>query len=96
MHNPPHPGAFIEEMFLKELNLSVRDLADAISVSPSTMSRVISGKSGISPAMAVKLSAATGRSARSWMNMQGNYDLWHAEKALATDLKAIKKLKKAA
>jgi len=61
MHNPPHPGEFIQ------------------------------AKSGITPAMALRLSKALGRSPESWLAMQHQYDLWHAKREV--DLKSVKKFK---
>lgn len=78
MHNPPHPGEFINETYLGPLNVSIREAANKLVVSPSTFARLISGKSNISPVMALRLSKAFGRSPESWMQMQANYDLWSA------------------
>ena len=74
-HNPPHPGEFIDEVYLKPFGLSRNDVAHRLDVSPSTFSRLVNGKSDISPEMAIRLSRVLGRSARSWMAMQDNYDL---------------------
>ena len=80
MHNPPHPGEFIKEIYLEPYELSIRTLAESLGVSPSTLTRVINGQSGISPEMALRLSKAIGRSPESWLAMQHNYDLWVARK----------------
>lgn len=82
MHNPPHPGEFIREVYLEPYDLSIRSLAESLGVSASTLARVISGRSGISPEMALRLSKAIGRSPESWLAMQHNYDLWQAKKAV--------------
>ncbi|MHB8258271.1 MAG: HigA family addiction module antitoxin [Acidiferrobacterales bacterium] len=79
MHNPPHPGEFITEVYLKPNNLSGRELSAKLDVSASTLNRILKGKSGISPEMALRLSTALGRSAESWLSMQVNYDLWQAK-----------------
>ncbi len=60
------------------------------------LSRVLTGKAGISADMAVRLSAALGTSAESWLHMQANYDLWHAEKSLKRQVAKIEPLKLAA
>lgn len=79
MHNPPHPGEFITEVYLKPNGLSGRELAAKLGVSASTLSRVLTGTSGISPEMALRLSKALGRSPESWLAMQYNHDLWQAK-----------------
>ena len=85
MHNPPHPGEFIRSVYLEPFELSARALAEKLAVSPSTLNRIITGKSGISPEMALRLSKTLGRSAESWLAMQGYYDLWLAKQHIKLD-----------
>ncbi len=87
MHNPPHPGAFINEVYLAPHAISGRELALQLGVAASTLSRVLKETSGISPEMALRLSKALGRSPESWLMMQDHYDLWQARQTL--DLDAI-------
>ena len=82
MHNPPHPGEFITEVYLEPNNLSGRELAAKLGVAASTLHRVITGASGISPEMALRLSKALGRSPESWLAMQYNHDLWQAKQSV--------------
>ena len=77
-HNPPHPGEFIKEVYLEPFGVSANSVSKNLKVSPSTFSRLISGKSDMSSEMAIKLEAVLGRSAQSWMAMQNNYDLAQA------------------
>jgi addiction module HigA family antidote len=91
MHNPPHPGEFINKTYIEPYNTSIRSLAESLGVSPSTINRIINGQSAISPSMALRLSKAVGRSPESWLAMQYHYDLWHAKQDL--DLKDVKKMK---
>ncbi|MEO1901527.1 MAG: HigA family addiction module antitoxin [Alcanivorax sp.] len=90
MHNPPHPGEFIREVYLTPFGLSARQLAVKLAVSPSTLSRVLKGASGISPEMALRLSKALGRSPESWLAMQDTYDLWEARRAV--DLSGVESI----
>jgi len=83
MHNPPHPGEFITEVYLEPNNLSGRELAAKLGVAASTLNRVLTGTSGISPEMALRLSKALGRSAESWLAMQYNYDLWRTKQRVS-------------
>jgi addiction module HigA family antidote len=82
MHNPPHPGEFISEVYLAPFGVSGRDLARRLDVSASTLSRVLSGSSRVTPEMALRLSKAIGRSAESWLAMQDAHDLWVARQHL--------------
>jgi addiction module HigA family antidote len=85
MHNPPHPGEFITEVYMEPNGLSGRELATKLDVAASTLNRVLTGTSGISPEMALRLSKALGRSPESWLAMQGSYDLWQAKKNAVLD-----------
>ena len=82
MHNPPHPGEFIQATYMEPFSMSCRFLATKLNVAASTLNRVLKQQSGISPEMALRLSKALGRSPESWLAMQDNYDLWHARKHL--------------
>lgn len=85
MHNPPHPGEFIRSVYLEPFGFSARTLAKKLAVSPSTLNRIITGKSGISPEMALRLSKSLGRSPESWLAMQDAYDLWQAKRHTRLD-----------
>jgi antitoxin HigA-1 len=82
MHNPPHPGTFIQEIYLGPSNYSGRELALNLGVAASTLNRLLLGQSGISPEMALRLSKALGRSPESWLAMQDQYDLWQARQTV--------------
>ena len=90
MHNPPHPGAFIQEVYLTPNEMSGRELALQLGVAASTLNRVLNEASGVSPEMALRLSKALGRSPESWLMMQHNYDLWQAKQRL--DLGNVRKI----
>ncbi len=85
MHNPPHPGEFIREVYLEPFNLSYRSVALKLKVAPSTFLRLIKGQSNVTPEMALRLSKGLGRSPESWLTMQDNYNLWHARKSIDLD-----------
>jgi addiction module HigA family antidote len=82
MHNPPHPGEFIYDVYLEPSGISCRYLAKQWDVASSTLNRVLKGQSAISPEMALRLSKAIGRTPESWLAMQDNYDLWHAKQQI--------------
>jgi len=81
MHNPPHPGEVLADTVLREDGgLSVTEFAKRLGVSRVALSRVVNGRAAVSAELAIRLAAALGGSAESWLNMQVAYDLWHAEK----------------
>ncbi|MGB6352533.1 MAG: HigA family addiction module antitoxin [Steroidobacteraceae bacterium] len=91
MHNPPHPGEFIAEVYLGPNGISGRDLASRLGVSPSTLNRILTSRSSVSPEMALRLSKCLGRSPESWLAMQHGYDLWRARKTV--DLSEVQSMK---
>jgi len=82
MHNPPHPGEFIYDVYLEPSVFSCHYLARQLYVASSTLNRVLKGQNAISPEMALRLSKAVGRTPESWLAMQDNYDLWHAKQQI--------------
>jgi antitoxin HigA-1 len=49
MHNPSHPGEFIIQVYLEPNSLSGRELAGKLGVAASTLNRILTGSSRISP-----------------------------------------------
>lgn len=82
MHNPPHPGEFIQATYLEPFGISGRSLAEHLDVAASTLNRILRRQAGISPEMALRLSGALGRSPESWLAMQDAYDLWVARQTV--------------
>jgi antitoxin HigA-1 len=78
MYNPPHPGEFIQEIYLDPHGISGRELAEKLDVAPSTLSRILKGSSRVTPEMALRLSKALGRTPESWLSLQDAHDLWIA------------------
>jgi addiction module HigA family antidote len=78
MHNPAHPGEVLQDTVLNEM--TVTEFAKRLGVSRVALSRVVNGRAAVSAELAIRLAAALGTSAESWMQMQVSYDLWHAQK----------------
>ena len=90
MHNPPHPGEVLRGLYLEPLELSVTRAAQALGVSRKTLSAVLNGRAGVSPEMAVRLSAAFGTTAELWLNLQQQFDL--SKTRLALDVSKVQPL----
>lgn len=86
---PTHPGSVLREDVLPALQLSVSEVARQLRITRQTLHRVLSGKAGISPEMAVRLGKFCGNGPSLWLRMQQSYDLWHAEQRLGDELKKI-------
>ena len=74
MKNPAHPGELIRDN-IDDLGLSVSEAAKGLGVTRQQLHNVISGRSAITPEMAVRLEKAIGSTADTWLRMQMNYDL---------------------
>jgi addiction module HigA family antidote len=84
MHNPPHPGEIVREECLKPLGLSVTAAAAGLGITRKALSELLNGHTGVSPEMAIRLAKAFGSSAETWLRLQMQYDLWHAEQRAET------------
>lgn len=90
-HKPMHPGEFIQRVYLEPFELGIREVAKALNVNPSTLSRLVNGKSDIVPNMALRISKVLGRSPESWLQMQDNYNLFQAKQEIdLSDCEPIK------
>lgn len=89
-HRPPtHPGEMLLDEFLTPMNLTQRQLAEAIHVPFQRVNEIVNGKRGVTPATALRLARYFGTSAGFWMNLQLRWDLYHAQQVEAEALAAI-------
>lgn len=75
MFDPPHPGLVIQDMMESR---SVSEVAEALGIDRSTLSRVINAHASISPDLASRLSKAFGLYAETWQEMQAHFDAWQS------------------
>ena len=79
MRKPPtHPGEMLLEEFLKPLGLSQADAAARMQITANRLNEIVKGKRGVTADTAWRLSALLGTSPELWMNLQMQWDLWHA------------------
>ena len=85
MHNPPHPGEILREMYFAPLELSVTAAAEQLGVSRQTLSEFLNGHNGVSQDMAIRLGKAfPNTDIRFWLGLQLQYDAWQAEQRAGT------------
>jgi antitoxin HigA-1 len=87
---PTHPGEMLLEEFLKPMNISQKELSDAINVSYQRINEIINGRRGISPSTALRLSKYFNTSPDFWMNLQLRLDIYYAQQSDSKELKTIK------
>jgi len=74
MKNPSHPGELVKAN-LEELGISLAEAAKALHVTRQQLYNITTGKSAVSPEMALRFEMAFGGSADMWLRMQSAYDL---------------------
>jgi addiction module HigA family antidote len=74
MRSPPHPGRGLKDD-IDALGLTVAEAAEALGVTRQLLYNVISGKSGITAEMALRLEKGVGGTADAWLGLQTAFDL---------------------
>lgn len=86
MFNPAHPGLLIKE-YIEGFESNVSVFAEKLGITRVTLSRIVNGKSGITPEMALRLSKLlTNTTPNFWLGLQSDYDLWQAEQKADFDI----------
>ena len=83
---PTHPGEMLLEEFLKPMEITQRELADAIHVPYQRVNELVNMKRGVTPSTALRLATFFGMSADFWLNLQMRWDLYKAQKNEASEL----------
>lgn len=80
MHNPPHPGEILHDMYLDPLGLTITAAAAGLGVTRKALSELINGHTNVSRDMAIRLAKAfPNTDIRLWLDPQLQYDAWQAE-----------------
>ena len=75
---PVHPGRILKMHYLVPLSITITALAKHLGVSRKTVSKIVNEGGSITADMAGRLSITFDTSPDLWLNLQKNYDLWHA------------------
>lgn len=86
-----HPGEFLREV-LEDLGLTQAEFARAIGVSPMRISHVVKGTRPVTAELALLFGRTFGQSPQYWLNLQATYDLKTVEQAIASRLRAVRRL----
>ncbi|MBI1297305.1 HigA family addiction module antidote protein [bacterium] len=89
---PTHPGEMLLEEFLIPMELTQRQLADAIHVPYQRVNELVNGKRGVTPGTALRLAKYFGTSPDFWLNLQMRWDVYFAQQAEAAELAVIEPL----
>lgn len=80
MFEPLHPGEIVKDTLIDATGLTVKQAAEKLDVSRTTLSRLINGHAGISPEMALRLAKLLNTSIDTWINLQAQYDTWRVSR----------------
>ncbi len=86
IHNPAHPGRILVN-YLQDK--SVTEVARHLGVTRPALSRVLNGRAGISPDMALGISEAFNTDPELWLRLQAQRDLWVASKRKRAKVKPL-------
>ena len=75
---PKHPGGILLRQYIEPLDINITDLSRVLGVSRKTISKIVNERGTITAEMALRLSRAFNTTPELWLNLQRNYDLWHA------------------
>ena len=92
-HGPPtHPGAMLQEEFLKPLGLSRKAFAAAVGLPYGQVDKIINGQEPVTAGIACRFAKYIGGTPGFWLNGQMAWDLYHALCAEAAALEQIQPL----
>lgn len=77
---PSHPGEVLRAEFLEPLGMTETAAAGKMGMPLNRLSEIVNGKRGVSADTALKLSNLFNTTPQFWMNLQTNFDLYHARK----------------
>ena len=72
---PTHPGTLIKDELIEMGDITQKELASSLGVTPSYLSEVINGKRAINASLAIGLEEIFGIAAEYWLRFQVQYDL---------------------
>lgn len=86
---PTHPGEMLVEEFLKPMQITQRELADAIHVPYQRVNELVNKKRGVTPSTALRLGKFFDMSAAFWLNLQVRWDLYKTQQSESAEIKKI-------
>lgn len=93
---PTTPGKIITEEFLKPLDITQQELADALKMSRVGVNAILNGRRAITPDTALRLERVLGPSAQFWLNLQMTVDLYNTLRSPARrEIAQLKQLNRA-
>jgi addiction module HigA family antidote len=90
IHSPSHPGEILREMYIKPMNVTITQTADALGVTRKHLSAIVNERVPVTPDMAMRLAAVFGTEAALWVNLQAQHDLWVVSQKKPPNVKPLR------
>jgi antitoxin HigA-1 len=92
---PAHPGEILAVIAIPATGKSKVEIASLLGISRQSLYDILGKRQSVTPRVAFRLGKLFGDGPGVWLRMQQAHDLWHAERALAEEVKTIPTLKAA-
>ena len=79
----------LAEELLRPMNITQRELADAIHVPYQRVNELINGKRGVTPSTALRLARYFGVTPDFWLNLQTRWDLYRVQRKEHEEIESI-------
>ena len=76
---PTHPGEMLLEEFIKPIGMTQKEFASHLGWTYAKLNEIVHAKRGITPETALALADVLDMEAEFWLNLQRDWDLWHAK-----------------
>jgi len=84
--DPIHPGEILMEEFLKPFDISLNELARDIGIPAGRISQIVRGKRAVTADTALRLGRYFAVSPETWLDLQSDYELRLARRAVGKDI----------
>ncbi len=75
---PTHPGEMLLKEFLEPLGITQKEFAKHLGWTYARLNEIINGRRNVSADSALALGEALKTGPEFWLNLQRDWDLWHA------------------
>ena len=83
---PVHPGAVLLKEFIEPMGLTRYKVAKAMNVPQRRVGEICAGRRAITADTALRLARLLGMDAQTWLNLQAQYDLEQADRAIGKQI----------
>ena len=76
---PAHPDEMLLKEFLEPLETSQKQFAEHLGWTYARLNEIVNGRRNVSADSALAFGEALGTGPEFWLNLQRDWDLWHAK-----------------